>query len=158
MEYFIELSRVSINQIIWGWNYLSEMLPCSKGFIYWNKMNHHENRSDGELAFSSFNKLARHFDYMWDGNRYGKPGNIQGVGKKSIRIHPTEKPVALYDWIFANYAESGQKILDTHLGSGSSRISANKAGLHFVGFEIDPDYFDDSEERFKKFVSQTRLF
>jgi site-specific DNA-methyltransferase (adenine-specific) len=74
------------------------------------------------------------------------------------KIHPTQKPIKLYDWIFANYAREGNLILDTHLGSGSSRISAHKAGLSFVGCEIDKDYFDAQEKRFKEFVSQLRLF
>lgn len=103
-EYFNELKRVSKNQIVWGWNYMTDKLPTCKGFIYWNKMNHHDNRSCGELAYTSFNKLARHFEYMWDGNRYGFNGNIQGVGQKSIRIHPTQKPVKLYEWLLMNYA------------------------------------------------------
>lgn len=157
-EYFKELFRVSKNQIIWGYNYLSDMLPPCKGFIYWSKLNHHENRADGELAWISFDKLARHFEYMWDGNRYGQLGNIQGVGKKSTRIHPTQKPIALYDWIFHNYAKAGDRILDTHLGSGSSRIAAHKAGLDFLGCELDREYFEAQERRFKDYVSQLRLF
>jgi site-specific DNA-methyltransferase (adenine-specific) len=96
--------------------------------------------------------LGKHFDYMWDGNRYGFIGNIQGVGKKSDRIHPTQKPVALYDWIFRNYAKPGDTILDTHMGSQSSRISAYKAGLDFTGCELDPEYFEQGNERFRNFL------
>jgi site-specific DNA-methyltransferase (adenine-specific) len=151
-NYFTELNRVSKNQIIWGWNYFSDLLPSCKGFIYWNKLNHHPNRADGELAWTSYNTLGKHFDYMWDGNRYGFIGNIQGVGKKSDRIHPTQKPVALYDWIFRNYAKPGDTILDTHMGSQSSRISAYKAGLDFTGCELDPEYFEQGNERFRNFL------
>ena len=101
--------------------------------------------------------------YMWSGMMQGKSiteGDTM-QGNKSLnekRIHPTQKPVALYDWIFKNYAEPGQKILDTHLGSGSSRIAAYEAGLGFIGFEIDPFYFQLEEERFSEHTSQTSLF
>lgn len=102
--------------------------------------------SDAELAYSSFDKPTRLV-------------NINRVELlKDGTIHPTQKPVKLYDWIFKNYAEPGQKILDTHLGSGSSRIAAHKAGLNFTGFELDPEYFTAAEKRFKEAVAQTRLF
>jgi site-specific DNA-methyltransferase (adenine-specific) len=155
-EYFAELQRVSKNQIVWGGNYFPYLWKegC-KGFICWNKLNHHDNRADVEMAWTSFNKLAKYVEYMWDGNRYGKKGNIQGVGKPTIRIHPTEKPVYLYEWLFKEYAEQGNLILDTHLGSGSSRIAAHKAGLEFTGFEIDTDYFKAQEARWKNFTAQT---
>jgi site-specific DNA-methyltransferase (adenine-specific) len=83
---------------------------------------------------------------------------LEGKSSASDKFHPTQKPIALYDWVYQNFSERGQRVLDTHLGSGSSRIAANKAGLDFVGFEIDNEYFNKSEDRFKKFVSQTRLF
>ena len=151
--YFSELLRVSRNQIIWGANHFISSIPINSScWIVWDKDNGATDFADCELAWASFTTSVRRFKWTWAGMRQ------QNMADKEARIHPTQKPTALYSWIFANYAESGQKILDTHLGSGSSRISANKAGLHFVGFEIDPDYFDDSEERFKKFVSQTRLF
>lgn len=146
MEYFTELYRVSKNQIIWGANYFTQYLPASMGWVFWDKGQRICN-SDGELAFTSFHRALRVFTL----NRV----QLQIEGET---FHPTQKPIKLYDWLFQNYAERGQKVLDTHLGSGSSRIAANKAGLDFVGFEIDEDYFNESEERFKKFVSQTRLF
>ena len=158
IDYFNELNRVSKNQIIWGWNYFSHLLPSCRGVICWDKMNHHDNYSAVEIAFCSKDSVAKKFTYMWDGNRYGTPGNIQGVGKKSIRIHPSEKPVALYEWLLENYTSDGDLILDTHLGSGSHRIAANKVGRDFVGFEIDREYFDKSNERFEKFIKQLRLF
>ena len=158
-EYFEQLFRVSKNQIVWGGNYFPYLWKTGcKAFICWNKLNHHDNRADIEMAWTSFNKLAKYAEYMWDGNRYGTKGNIQGVGKPTIRIHPTEKPVYLYEWILKEYAEQGNLILDTHLGSGSIRIACQKMGFAFTGFEIDKDYYEAQEKRFKDFVSQLRMF
>ena len=157
-QYFNELKRVSKNQIIWGYNYMTDKLPPCKGFIYWNKLNHHDNRSDGELAYTSFNKLARHFEYMWDGNRYGFKGAINGVGKKSIRIHPTQKPVKLYEWLLMNYAKEGDKILDTHLGSGSIAIACYNLGYSLTACELDKDYYDAAIKRLKQHQAQQTLF
>jgi site-specific DNA-methyltransferase (adenine-specific) len=146
-EYFVELWRVSKNQIIWGANYFVEHInKPTKGWVVWYKGQEGLTMSDAELAFSSFDTATR----------VVKINRVELL--KEGTIHPTQKPVYLYDWIFMNYAKDGDKILDTHLGSGSSRIAAHKAGLDFVGFEIDEDYFNASEDRFKKFVSQTRLF
>ena len=159
-EYFIELQRVSKNQIIWGGNYFPFLWKDGcKGFVCWNKLNHHDNRADVELAWTSFNYLAKYFEYMWDGNRYGTKGNIMGVGKPTTRIHPTEKPVALYSWIYKNYLPEGGKVIDTHLGSGSNRIAADKAGnIDFYGWEIDKDYFEASDKRFQDYKKQLRMF
>jgi site-specific DNA-methyltransferase (adenine-specific) len=157
-NYFDELFRVSANQIIWGGNYFPYLWKEScKSFICWNKLNHHENRADIELAWTSFSTLAKYVEYMWDGNRYGKIGNIRGVGKKTIRIHPTEKPTYLYEWLLKNYAKEGYRILDTHLGSGSSRIAADKMGFDFVGYELDTEYFEAQEKRFAQYKSQLTL-
>jgi len=157
-EYFIELQRVSKNQIVWGGNYFPYLWKNGcKGFICWNKLNHHDNRADVEMAWTSFNKLSKYCEYMWDGNRYGTKGNIQGVGKPTIRIHPTEKPVFLYEWILKNFAEEGNLILDTHLGSGSSAIAAHKMGFDFVGCELDKDYYDAACKRFKEQTAQLSL-
>jgi site-specific DNA-methyltransferase (adenine-specific) len=145
-QYWAELFRVSKNQIVWGGNYFIEYLYPSKGWIVWYKGQNDLTMSDCELAWSSFNKPTRQKEL----NRMAL--TIEGT------IHPTQKPIKLYDWIFNRYASEGNLILDTHLGSGSSRISANKAGLSFVGCEIDKDYFDAQEKRFKEFVSQLRLF
>ena len=142
-EYFDELFRVSKNQIIWGGNYFLEYLGASRGFITWDKMVFIPTMSRIEFAWTSFDKL---------------PQLVQVNNNDPNRIHLTQKPVKLYDWIFSNYASEGNLILDTHLGSGSSRIAAHKAGLSFVGCEIDKDYFDAQEKRFKEFVSQLRLF
>ena len=115
------------------------------GWIYWNKKNGTSDFSDGELAFTSFNRALRSFEYHLSRDR-------------DKRFHPTQKPVYLYDWIFKNYATEGMKILDTHLGSQSSRISAHKNKMHFIGCELDPDYFADGNKRFDNYVSQLKLF
>ena len=149
LGYFEELFRVSKNQIVWGYNHLSNILPATKEFIFWYKHQPVTSYSDGELAWTSFKKTAKCFDYPFFG----------GIGAdKDGRIHPTQKPVALYTWIFQNYAKPGDKILDTHLGSGSSRIAAYEQGLDFVGFEIDKKYFESEEERFKAYTAQMSLF
>jgi site-specific DNA-methyltransferase (adenine-specific) len=152
--YFGELQRVSKNQIIWGGNYFADLLPPKKGWIFWDKKitnANNTNFSDGELAWTSFDCILRRFTYDWIG--FGYLNNPQGEKK----IHPTQKPVALYDWIFKNYASPNDKILDTHLGSGSSRIAAHKAKIDFVGCELDKEYFDAQEKRFKDFSSQLRF-
>lgn len=145
--HFRELFRVSKNQIIWGGNYFTEFLPPSMGWIVWNKGQHDFSLADGELAWTSYKRALRVFDYSRALSNLNRSG-----------FHPTEKPVALYSWIFEKYAEKGNKILDTHLGSGSSRIAAYDAGLDFVGFEVDRDYFDAQEKRFQEHVSQASLF
>lgn len=157
-EYFTELQRVSKNQIVWGYNYMTDKLPPCKGFIYWNKLNHHDNRSDGELAYTSFDKLAKHFEYMWDGNRYGFKGAINGVGKKSIRIHPTQKPIALYEWLLIKYAKEGDKILDTHLGGGSIAIACHNLGYDLTACELDKDYYEAAMKRIDRHKRQIRMF
>jgi len=131
IEYFNELIRVSKNQIIWGGNYFADLLQPTKGWIYWDKKPNGENLtfSDGELAWTSFNKPLKSFSYGWIG--FG----MLNSGER--KIHPTQKPVTLYEWILQKYAKQNDLILDTHLGSGSSRIAAYKGGFNFVGFEID---------------------
>ncbi len=141
-DYFIELIRVSKNQIIWGANYFE--LPPTKGIIAWDKICDGTDFSHFELAWSSFDRSARIVRI-----------SIQVESQR--RIHPTQKPVALYDWIFKNYAKEGYKILDTHLGSGSSRIAADRAGLDFTACELDKEYFDMQEKRWKDYKSQLIL-
>jgi len=141
-EFFQELFRVSKNQIIFGGNYF--YLPISKHFAIWDKGEGLYGRSFAEC------------EYAWvreGGTRIFKINPVQ-----KDRFHPTQKPIKLYEKIFENYAKEGDKILDTHLGSGSSRISANKANLNFVGCEIDKEYFDKSQKRYDDFVSQVRLW
>ena len=142
-DYFKELFRVSKNQIIWGGNYFE--LPSHKNFLIWDK-GQPENFSLAmcEMAWSSFDEPAKMF--RWN------------VLLEKGKIHPTQKPVALYAWIYSRYARPGDKILDTHLGSGSSRIAAYDAGLDFVGCEIDKDYFEAQEQRFQAHAAQENLF
>lgn len=152
-EYFDELRRVSKQQIIWGGNYFTDKLPVSKCWIVWDKICQTENKSvfaDCELAWTSFTQVCKLF-------KMRQMGFISDT-KDMDRIHPTQKPTELYAWIYQNYAKPGYKILDTHLGSGSSRIAAYDAGLDFVGFEIDKEYFDKQEERFAAHADQMSLF
>ncbi len=150
-EYWAELFRVSKNQIVWGGNYFTEYLPPKMGWILWDKGQRDFSLADGELAWTSFDKALRIFE-MSRGKALAK-NNEQGG-----RFHPTQKPEMLYDWILKNYAKEGDLILDTHLGSGSSRIAAYKGGFNFVGFEIDQEYYEKQEKRFNDFKSQLRLF
>lgn len=147
-EYWQELFRVSKNQIVWGGNYFTEYLPASKGWIFWDKKQQ-GNLQVGELAWTSFDRM-KYYLRSWQLDR-----NWQVPGGK---IHPTQKPIPLYDWVFSEFAKEGYLILDTHLGSGSSRIAAHKHNLEFVGCEIDAEYFASQEARFKEFTSQLRLF
>ena len=144
--YFDELKRVSKNQIIWGGNYFSDMLDPFRCFIFWDKTIHGNSYADGELAWTSFDKVAR----------YWRCNMVETT--KDGRIHPTQKPVKLYKWLLSNYAEKGQSILDTHLGSGSSAIAAHYFGCDFTGIEIDKDYYDAACERFKAETAQEALF
>lgn len=154
-EYFAELFRVSKKAIIWGGNYFTDMLPPSKGFLVWDKRcgDYTNDFADCELAWISPGLgVARVFRYVWNGMLQGDMQN------KEERFHPTQKPVALYRWIFKHYAKPGYKILDTHLGSGSSRIAAYDAGLDFWGYEIDKEYFTKQEARFQAHTAQINLF
>ena len=151
-EYFEQLERVSKNRIIWGANYMTNHLPPSMGWIVWDKDNGTTKFSDCELAFSSFDSALRKYQYTWN-------GMIQGDMKnKEQRIHPTQKPVKLYEWLLTNYAKPGQCILDTHLGSGSAAIAANNLGFEFVGIELDADYYDAACKRVEQATAQTRMF
>ncbi len=147
-EYWAELFRVSKNQIVWGGNYMTEFLSPSRCWIFWDKMKFVDNYADGELAWTSFDRNTKKVEIQHHGF----------LTKDGKSIHPTQKPVMLYEWTLMNFAKEGDKILDTHLGSGSSRIAAYKGGFNFVGFEIDKDYYEAQEKRFKDFVSQLRMF
>src|SRR5690554_2143535 len=147
-EYFEELKRVSKKQIIWGANYFG----LKGGMLYWHKNVTMPTYSTGELAYLSWLNKIDFVEITWHGMLQYDMKN------KETRIHPTQKPIKLYDWIFAKYATPGMKILDTHLGSGSSRIAAYKAKLDFTGYEIDAEYFEAQEKRFKIFTAQGTLF
>lgn len=147
--YFEELKRVSKNQIIWGGNYFN--LNPSSCWIVWDKLNSGDF-ADCELAWTNFETAVRKFTYRWNGMLQ------QNMKDKENRIHPTQKPVALYDWIYAKYLPEGGKVLDTHLGSGSNRIAADKAGnIDFYSCENDPDHYNDQEKRWKNYKSQLVL-
>ena len=146
-EYFEELFRVSQNQIIWGANYFVEhLIKGHKGWIVWDKGQYDLTMSDCELAYSSFDcktrfKTLNRVELLKDGT-----------------IHPTQKPVALYLWLLNNYANKGDKILDTHVGSASSLIACQKLGFQYVGFELDKDYYDAATKRLNDFKNQISMF
>ena len=145
--YFSELKRISKNQIIWGGNYFLDYLGKCVAPVIWDKVNGTTHFADGEMAWTSFETgTLRIFKKHLSSTELNKE-----------RMHPTQKPIYLYDWVFKKFALEGFKIIDTHLGSGSSRISAHKAGLDFTGIEIDKEYFDLSEKRFKQYKSQLRI-
>ena len=151
-EYFKELFRVSKNQIIWGGNYFPFIWGYGgKCFIYWHKGNPLPNFADGELAWTSFNKVAKQFDYRYY-------GNLEGNTSGSEKHHPTQKPIQLYEWLLDNYAKEGDKILDTHLGSGSIAIACHNRGFELTACELDKDYYEKSIKRLEKHQSQMRLF
>jgi site-specific DNA-methyltransferase (adenine-specific) len=148
-EYFNELKRVSKNQIIWGGNYFVEHLEPSMGWIFWDKKNGESDFSDGELAYTSFRKGLRKFEWLWAGFQKQRP---------ETRIHPTQKPVALYKWILDKYGKQGDKILDTHLGSGSIAIACHDYGFDLTACELDKEYFDKAMQRINNHTAQTKLF
>lgn len=150
-DYFKELIRVSKKQIIWGANHFISKIPFdSSCWIVWDKDNSGDF-ADCELAWTSFDTAVRKFKWRWNGMLQ------QDMKHKEERVHPTQKPVALYRWIFRNYAEPGFKILDTHLGSGSSRIAAHDMKCDFWSCEIDPEYVKKSEKRFNQYISAPML-
>ena len=144
--YFNELFRVSKNQIIWGGNYMTDSLYPSMGWVIWDKGQRDFSLADGEMAWTSFNKAMR----IWD---YSRAKNLS-----EKRIHPTQKPVALYKWILDKYAKQGQTILDTHLGSGSSAIAAHDYGYEFTGIELDEEYYKLAKDRIIMHQRQLNLF
>jgi site-specific DNA-methyltransferase (adenine-specific) len=145
--YWEELFRVSKNQIVWGANHFISRLPYdSSCWIVWDKNNYGSHFADCELAWTSFHSAVRKFKYTWNGMLQ------EDMKNKEIRIHPAQKPVKLYEWLFMKYAKKGDKILDTHAGSGSSRIAAYHLGFDYVGFEIDEYYYKASSKRFEEEV------
>lgn len=147
-EYWDELFRVSKNQIVWGGNYFTKYLKPSMGWIVWDKGQRDFSLADGEMAWTSMNKAMR----IYECSR-GKA--LSEHNKGGGRIHPTQKPIALYEWIFHKYVKEEKKILDTHLGSGSIAIACHYAKLQLTACEIDEDYFNQSIERIKNETSQT---
>ena len=153
-EYFIELKRVSKNQIIWGANHFIENIPNANSscWIVWNKENGENDFADCELAYCSFKSAVRKINLRWHGMLQHDMKN------KEHRIHPTQKPIQLYRWLLRNYAKKGQKILDTHLGSGSSAIACHYFGCGLVGIEIDKEYYDSAVKRIDQLTRQESLF
>jgi site-specific DNA-methyltransferase (adenine-specific) len=146
-DYFATLFRVSREQIIWGGNYfIPHIGRPSRGMICWDKTIHGNTLADCEYAWASLDRPARIYKE-----------NI-AIGVNEGRIHPTQKSIRLYKWLLTNYAKQGDKILDTHLGSGSSRIAAYDLGFDFTGYELDKDYFDAQEQRFANHIAQPKLF
>lgn len=149
LKYFIELFRVSKNQIIWGGNYFTNKLPISRGWIYWDKqLNKDISFADGELAWTSFDKVLKTAKVQYSGF----------LGADNEKIHPTQKPIKLYEWLLAKYAKEGDKILDTHLGSASIAIACDNMGFELVGSELDTEYYQNSIERIKSHLKQGVLF
>lgn len=140
-EYFEQLKRVCKNYIVWGGNYFP--LSCYRTFIVWDKENHLPTMSQVELAVTSFDKPAR---------------LVKISSTQRDRFHPTQKPIALYLWLMQRYAQPGDKILDTHLGSGSSALAAHDLGFDFVGYELDKEYYDKAQERLRQHQRQLSLF
>ena len=147
-EYFAELKRVSKNQIIWGANNFIENLTSSCGWIYWDKkITGNVDFSSGELAYTSFNKSLKSVTIA-----------IQQVYLKEARIHPTQKPVKLYEWLLMNYAKEGDKILDTHLGSGSIAIASHNLGYDLTACELDKEYYEAAMKRIEQHKAQLTIF
>ena len=145
IEYFNELFRVSKNQIIWGANYMIDKIKKpSMGWIYWDKMNGSSDFSDGELAYTSFERALRSFKYHLSKDR-------------CKRFHPTQKPVQLYEWLLMVYAKEGDKILDTHLGSGSIALACHNLGYNLTACELDKEYYDAAIKRLKQHTAQLRI-
>jgi len=159
--FFNELFRISENQIVWGANYFCNLLPVTSAWIYWDKMQDGfgGSYSTGELAWTSFHKPMKQIRYKWQGNYCGFPDNITTKTYKNwINIHPTQKPVALYKWLLKNYANEGDKILDTHLGSGSIAIACHDMGFDLEAYEIDQEYHQAALQRLNTHRSQLQMF
>ena len=149
-KYFNELKRVSKNQIIWGGNYFTDLLPVSRGWICWDKIQAMSKFSDFELAYTSFDKVCNTFRFCNNGGFI-----VKGI---DLKIHPTQKPKELYKWLLYNYAKQGDKILDTHLGSGSIAIACHDYGFDLTACELDKEYFDKAMQRINNHVAQQKLF
>ena len=151
-EYFNELLRVSKNQIIWGGNYFVENLTNSSCWVVWDKDNGDSIHADCELAWTSYNTGVRKVKYLWHGMRQ------QNMKNKEKRIHPTQKPIALYKWLLSEFAKDGDKILDTHLGSGSIAIACWDMGYDLTAYEVDKEYYDNACKRLETHKAQLTLW
>lgn len=153
VRYFNELFRVSKEQIIWGGNYFLDILGYCKAPIIWDKLNGESMYADGEMAWTSKGcpRNLRIWRHQWC-------GAFKDSERGATKYHPTQKPVKLYEWLLTNYAKPGQRVLDTHLGSGSSAIAAHYFGVDFVGCELDKDYFEAAKKRFEQQTAQLAMF
>ena len=148
-NYFHELFRISKHQIIWGMNYFIDCLTPTNSIIVWDKKTGNNVFADCEIAWSNHKSKLKKFDYLWLGSHAHRHDKL---------IHPTQKPVALYRWLLENYAKSTDKIIDTHLGSGSSAIASHYFEIkEFVGIEIDKEYYNNAVNRIKKETMQLKL-
>jgi len=154
LEYFSELKRVSKNVIIWGANHFIEKIPFANSscWVVWDKVNGATDFADSELAYTSFKTAVRNFRFQWQGMLQGDMKN------KEIRIHPTQKPVKLYEWLLMNYAKEGDKILDTHLGSGSIALACHNLKFDLTACELDEDYYKAATKRIEEHTKQLRIF
>lgn len=163
IEYFKELERVSKNQIIWGANNFTDKIKPSSSWIFWDKVTGNNDFSDGEFAYCSKGGKSRKFTFVWNGMLQGK-SILEGEtvqGNKRLcekKIHPTQKPVALYKWLLHTYTSEGDLILDTHLGSGSIAIACHQMKRKLVGYEIDAEYYEKACKRFKQQTAQQALW
>jgi len=148
-EYFNELQRVSKNQIIWGGNYFADKLKPSRCYVFWDKGIYADcDFADGELAWTNFDKVLRIAKIRYKGF----------LGADKIRIHPTQKPVKLYEWLLMNYAKEGDKILDTHLGSGSIALACHNLNFDLTACELDVEYYNAAMKRLKQHQQQLTMF
>lgn len=155
--YFEALQRISRHQIVWGANHFADRFnSAAPGWIVWDKLNGASTFADAELAYCSMDCAVRVFRYVWNGMHQGQYGGNKL--KNEARIHPTQKPVALYEWLLDNYAEAGQRVVDTHMGSGSSAIAAYTRGFEYCGIEIDPVMFAAACRRIEEAQRQPALF
>ena len=148
-EYFKEVQRVSKNQIIWGGNYFADLLPPKMCWLFWDKGTGDNSYADGELAWTSFDKAVRKYKISWVG---------ANANNGTPRIHPTEKPIQLYEWLLMNYAKEGDKILDTHLGSGSIALACHNLNFDLTACELDKEYYNAAMKRLKQHQQQLTMF
>lgn len=147
-EYFRELARVSRQRIIWGGNFFLDYLSATDCLIVWDKKRRGMDQADCEIAWTNLKNQSRVLDFKWNGMLQ------ENMRNKEERIHLTQKPIALYEWLLSRFAKPGDKILDTHVGSASSLIACHRAGLMYWGFEIDPEYYRLATERMNKETAQ----
>ena len=151
-SYFKELKRVAKHFVIWGGNYFLDHLNATECMIVWDKGRRGMNFADCEIAWTNIKQPCRIFEWKWNGMLQ------EDMKHKEYRIHPTQKPVALYKWLLEKYAKQDYKILDTHVGSASSLVACRELDIKYVGFEIDPDYYAEAKKRLDAAEAQSNIF